>query len=96
MCGDSFSLEFELANLGTDTLNNVSIAVNLNGIPVDTINWEGLLQSGGSVTLAAEITGALDGLNTLTIVTFNPNGISDQRPDNDAVSREIEVLLDGV
>ena len=96
LCGASFPLEFELANLGIDTLTSVSIALSLNGTPIDTIDWEGSLQSGGSVTLTAEITGALDGPNTLTIITFNPNGNPDQRPNNDSFSGEIEVLLDGV
>ncbi|MEL7252374.1 MAG: T9SS type A sorting domain-containing protein, partial [Bacteroidota bacterium] len=96
LCGDSFPLELEVTNLGTDTLTSLTVELSLNGTPLDPITWEGSLESGASTNLTAFITGAIDGLNTLVITTANPNGVPDQRPDNDSFTRELEVLLDGV
>ncbi len=96
LCGDAFPLTVELTNLGVDVLTSVTIELTLNGNPIDPINWEGTLESGESVNLTAQITGAIDGINELGAVTVNPNGVSDQRPENDDFTFEFDVLLDGV
>eukprot|EP00903_Cladosiphon_okamuranus_P000739 g737.t1 len=96
LCGESFPVELELSNLGFDTLFSVTIELSLDGNALDPITWEGVLESGESINLFALITGAVDGINTLTAVTVNPNGLADQRPDNDAFEVEIDVLLAGV
>lgn len=96
LCGESFPVELELSNLGFDTLFSVTIELSLDGNALDPITWEGVLESGESINLFALIAGAVDGINTLTAVTVNPNGLADQRPDNDAFEVEIDVLLAGV
>lgn len=95
-CGDSFPLTLELTNLGVDVLTSVTIELTLNGNPIDPIIWEGTLESGASVDVVAQITGAIDGANDISAVTVNPNGVADQRPENDDFSFEFNVLLDGV
>lgn len=96
LCGDAFPLTVELTNLGVDVLTSVTINLSLNGSAIDPITWEGTLESGESVNLTAQITGAIDGVNELSAATANPNGINDQRPENDDFSFEFNVLVNGV
>ena len=96
VCGDSTELELELRNLGTDSLLSASITLLLNGNLFQTVNWTGALAAGEVTLVPVSVTNILEGNNTLSASSNNPNGMVDPIPANDGFMRSFTGLLDGV
>ena len=79
-----------IRNLGLDTLKTVQVGEILDGVLLGTQSFTNLnlLTLGSvSVTLSPSITGPLaSGLHTFKAYTFLPNGLPDQRPNNDTAT----------
>lgn len=86
-CNDSITAEYDLFNFGTQNLTSGLIDINLNGETVQTINWQGTLTPGNSITLSLLVENIMSGNNTLELVAYAPNGMTDQRSGNNTVSR---------
>ncbi|HRK27338.1 MAG TPA: choice-of-anchor J domain-containing protein [Chitinophagales bacterium] len=82
-CAATFAPIVQLTNYGTATLTATQIAVELNNELVYTYNYTGSLASNTNATVVLPDVLVLEGYNTLTIYTQNPNGLPDAYPQND-------------
>lgn len=94
-CGETLTLQMVLTNFGTETLTNVDIIVELNDALVETIEWEGALERGETTLVEITLDNLLNGANTISSTTANPNGVSDEVTANDARTQSVEVLVNG-
>ncbi|TAL45870.1 MAG: hypothetical protein EPN92_06915, partial [Chitinophagaceae bacterium] len=87
-CASSITPEVVIKNYGKTTLTSVKINYTIDGGPVVTFNWTGNLPHNGSiaVTLPVDNIGAL-GNHSITAYTTLPNGIPDEDPTNDALTK---------
>jgi len=90
-CNDSITAEYEFYNFGTATLTALDIDVKLNGHSVTTVNWQGTLTSGNSLSASVLVQNLSEGPNELSVEAYNPNGVVDQRPENNGMSRGFSV-----
>jgi len=96
ICDTIIDFEVVLENNGTETLNSAVISYQLNGGAVSTENWTGNLQSGAQTTISFTISPLVMGNNVIETTVTEPNGLVDERPDNNTFSKEVEVVLDGL
>jgi hypothetical protein len=93
ICGDSTGYEIEISNYGQDTLTEATIEIYLNDNLVNSINWSGSLAFEESDIIGLNLTGFINGTNTILAQTILPNGMMDEMPENDFFSRNTEVIL---
>lgn len=86
-CSGMFEPEVNIRNIGAETMTSVDIVYQVNNNGMQTFNWTGSLDYLGTetVTLPA-ITFTGEDNNELIVYTSNPNGNSDQCPDNDEMT----------
>jgi hypothetical protein len=85
-CENSLTATLIWSNEGTDTLQEVKFELQINNIPVDTLFWTGLLPPDELAELEISLHDYEEGANSLTITAFDPNGNTDQRPENNSLS----------
>jgi len=90
-CNDSITAEYDFFNFGTATLTEVTIDVKLNGNTVSSFLWQGTLTPGNSISSSILVQNLIEGSNTLSIEARNPNGMEDQRPENNSMSQGFSV-----
>ncbi len=90
-CNDSITAEYDFFNFGTTTLTEVSIEVKLNGEVVNNLVWQGTLTPGNSVSQSILVENLIEGPNELSLRAYNPNGVEDQRPENNGMSQGFAV-----
>lgn len=86
-CSGMFEPEVNIRNIGGEIMTSVDIVYQVNNGGTQTFNWTGSLDYLGieTVTLPAiNFTG--EDNNELIVYTSNPNGNSDQCPDNDEMT----------
>jgi len=96
ICDTIVDIEAILENNGTELLTSATISYRLNGGFVSTIDWTGNLASGEQTLIPITISPLLMGSNAIEVAVSEPNGIPDERPDNDAFVKDIEVILEGL
>lgn len=96
ICSDTAEVILKLYNFGVDTLTNVIIYIDLNGIVVDTIHWTGNLESGEWANVPVVFGPLVNGSNLMSAYTQSPNGETDQTMENDLFSRTFLAIADGV
>ena len=95
ICEFPFSINIVLRNAGQENLTSVTIKYSINGGTENEINWTGNLAPGETEDVPIQIDLPLDADNTLTAFTEMPNGVMDEDPTNDALSREFTTVTDG-
>ncbi|BAO77297.1 T9SS type A sorting domain-containing protein [Winogradskyella sp. PG-2] len=84
ICNEAFSPEVTLINPGNLTLSSADVTYYIDSESSTTVNWSGLLTSGGSVVVATPTFSNLSsGDHTFTISVNNPNAGSDENTSND-------------
>lgn len=96
ICADAAEVLLRLTNFGQEILTSVDIYVTLNDTEVGVINWTGSLASGASTNVPFALSGLINGENTITAYTQNPNGETDQTMENDQHTRPVQALTNGV
>ncbi|MEZ4917059.1 MAG: PKD domain-containing protein, partial [Chitinophagales bacterium] len=94
ICGTSYTPIVTLRNYGSSTLTSCAIKYQLNGGTTYTYNWTGSLTTNAtqSVTLNT-LNNAVNGSNSLTVYTQNPNGGTDQNTSNDSKTTTFNVTM---
>ncbi|MCB9284653.1 MAG: T9SS type A sorting domain-containing protein [Lewinellaceae bacterium] len=95
-CSDPVDISLELTNFGTEVLTSVKIEVIFNGGAYQTIDWTGSLDPGATEEIPLVLTGMVNGENTISAATSNPNGEADEIPVNDEFSRTFNAITNGV
>lgn len=91
VCGSTISPEFMLKNKGSENLTAVEISYQINGESSATFNWTGNLAFGESELVSLDpISFTPQEANTLTITANNPNGVSDENPDDNSLSHQFQ------
>ena len=96
VCGETSAATFTLRNLGADVISQVNIDVVVNGELVDQVLFEGMISSGESAPVDIMLSNLVTGNNVVVVTVTNPNGGTDEAPDNNSTSVEVESLVDGV
>ena len=96
ICDSSRVVELVIENGGTEILNNATIVYSVNGGSNISLTWDGSLAPGEQEGVEVELTGFLDGTNTLAFNVSDPNGVPDEKSENDAFNRDFQVILEGI
>ena len=89
-CTGTFEPTVDIRNIGAQTMNSVDIVYNVNGGAAQTFSWTGSLDYLSQETVSLPpiaFTGEEN--NALVVYTSNPNGNSDECPDNDQVTLSV-------
>lgn len=92
----SFSPTVRIINLGQINLESVTVGYYFNEDSPTTIAWEGNLETLESEVVEFSEISLEDGLYTFTAYVENPNGQTDQFPDNDIATRNVTVYSGNV
>jgi len=71
-CGDLNSVQVEVKNLGTNTINTIQVDYDLDGTP-DSFNWNGALNSGATTLIDIPSLTLTTGYHSLNITTTFSN-----------------------
>ncbi|PLX31411.1 MAG: hypothetical protein C0600_05800, partial [Ignavibacteria bacterium] len=95
-CAGTEDIKVKLVNLGTNTLNNVTIDWTFNGVPQTTINWTTPLPSFADATVTLGTKTFTAGTPyTLVAWTSSPNGQQDSFTANDTLTATLQPSLSG-
>ena len=86
-CENSAKLDpvVHIKNIGTQTVNNFFLTVFLNGIQVQSLRYEGVIESGDNIEITLNRISLTAGQNKIEITSSNPNGKQDENPSNDVL-----------
>lgn len=92
LCGDLPTPSVIIASNGKVPLTSFKVNYKLDNGSLQTVTWTGLLTKGqtAEVTLSP-LTGLSQGNHLFTVYTSDPNGLSDQFPENDTIRKTIYV-----
>lgn len=91
-CNNYVTPNLKIQNYGTANLTSCTIIVNLDGTPVQTINWTGnLAMYAGADVVINQINSIADGSHVVSFELSNPNGSTDQDPSNNIVSKSFSI-----
>ena len=96
ICDSSREVELVFANAGTEDLLSAVITYSINGGTGTSIDWTGNLATGEEDFVAVTLDGLIDGTNTVSFTVSEPNGVADEKAENDVFSRDFEVILEGI
>jgi hypothetical protein len=90
---DTIFPSVRLRNFGTETLESVYIAYEINGTNPDTLFWEGNLNSGSNEDVSLNGFTPPDGQYEFKVYTFLPNSMDDQRMSNDSSALNLDAAI---
>ena len=91
-CSNFITPEFTLYNFGQNTLTSVTIEYSIDNGPVNTQNWTGSLAQNASTTITLPGQNFAVGQHSILISSVNPNGQTDENPNNDELVQFFSVL----
>jgi len=97
ICNSStFDPMITLINYGLVNLTSVDIIYDVNGTNTQTFNWTGNLAQGGTDVITLPTITSTAGNHTFNAITNNPNGVTDESPNNDSKSKSYTITLAGM
>ena len=94
-CTSQVSSRLYFRNRGTEILTSLQVELLINGSPVDSISWEGVIESPYLDTLHLQLSDLQPGENDIMVITSLPNGMPDQVPSNDTLRKTITIFDGG-
>ncbi|MBL7942616.1 MAG: hypothetical protein JNM00_07610, partial [Flavobacteriales bacterium] len=94
-CGDSFTPQFNVTNLGTTNITSFTAQYNIDGGANQNYNWSGSLATGASTTVTLPGMTAATGAHTFNVTLINPNGNADQNASNNTGSSSFNTVTGG-
>jgi hypothetical protein len=85
-CGTTRQIGAIIKNEGATALTSLNLQLTINGSGTMNNAWTGNLITGQSDTVIFLLTGLVNGVNNITLITSMPNGNGDQNTSNDTVS----------
>lgn len=91
ICGSTGSVtpKIKITNTGVNTLTNVKVTAEINGVVLTTQNFAVSVIGGRSTTLTLPSINLVNGTNILKVYTSLPNNVTDSLPSNDTLTRTI-------
>ena len=88
VCGNTAFPSVVISNMGTTTVNSITIEYYVNGTLIQTIPWTGTLEQFASTTVALPAANLQDGNNEITVVLEGPNAENDENNTNNSATFE--------
>ncbi len=95
VCDSIHEIGIVLTNIGEETITSADVEWSFNGGTPQSIAWTGSLISGASDTLLVTVAPLLNGTNTISATSSNPNGLADEEMTNDNLARDFEAVTEG-
>ncbi|MDZ4823483.1 MAG: M12 family metallo-peptidase [Flavobacteriales bacterium] len=83
-CGDAFTPQITVNNLGSTTITSFTAQYNVDGGANQNYNWVGSMATGGITTVTLPAMTASTGSHTFNVTLLNPNGVADQSTGNNS------------
>lgn len=96
ICDSSRVVELVFENAGTLNLLSAVVTYTINGGAATSLDWNGDLATGEEASVQVNLTGLIDGENTVSFTVSEPNGLPDEKAENDVFSESFEVILEGI
>ncbi len=80
-----------IGNAGTDTLRSVTVNYSIDNGAVSSFNWTGTLARCENVSIPLAAASVSYAPHSIRVFTTNPNGVADQGPANDQLTRDFTV-----
>ena len=87
LCATTVTPDVTFSNAGQDTLRSLKINYTIDNGPVVTFNWSGVLAKCGVLNATLPSSNTSAGTHLLTVYTSDPNGVADQAPSNDRLTK---------
>jgi hypothetical protein len=84
-CEQSSNPKIKIRNNGNDIIRSLIIKMAVNGIEVAPFSWNGILNSGEEMIVILPPVNFQNGNNTLEFILDKPNGLNDQKPENNTI-----------
>lgn len=95
-CGTTRDVQFVFKNEGAAVLNSLNANYIINGGTVNTVAYTGSLLPGQQDTIFLTLNGLVNGPNTVTFYSSQPNGLPDQNPSNDSITESFPMIYPGI
>ena len=92
-CNTEITPVVRITNVGTNQLNTVQVAYQLNNNEPVVYNWGGFLSTGQTDDIELPAMETVVGENTFTVTLSQPNGVADENPDNDTADATFNVNM---
>jgi hypothetical protein len=93
---NSFDPIVTLTNYGQETITDVDITYDIDGVGPLTYSWTGSLAQGQSADVTLPTMSTTSGSHTFNVSTSMPNGVVDEESNNDGFTKNFTVVLGGV
>jgi hypothetical protein len=91
LCTQNFTPEVTIVNYGFDTLKTLTINYQVDNGATGTFNYTGALPRCKTEVVTLNPLTSVTGTHILTVYSTEPNGIADQLPSNDTVTKTISI-----
>ncbi|MEX2484363.1 MAG: T9SS type A sorting domain-containing protein [Brumimicrobium sp.] len=95
ICGPAAYPIVTIRNNGSETLTSATITYNYNNDPDQVINWTGNLTTYQSEDINLSYFGADNGSNTIEVEVSQPNGQTDEQPNNNLANDDFMAVIEG-
>ncbi len=92
-CPENFAFVLSFENNGVDALTDLMIDYTIAGV-VQNYQWTGNLLPGETTSIAFEESNLTAGTYDLQVILNAPNGLVDDRPLNNKITRRVEIIED--
>ncbi len=96
ICDSSRVVELIIENGGTQNLLSAVVTYSVNGGAVTSLDWSGDLATGEEDAIEVNLTGFINGTNMVSFTVSDPNGLPDEKTENDLFSEDFDVILEGI
>jgi len=96
VCDTFLDVDIFLRNNGQAPLTSVDIVISVNSEDQPAIPWTGSLETGEMTKVKGTFMNLIDGINDVSVKTFNPNGVDDQDETNDRIDVDVNVTEGGI
>jgi hypothetical protein len=91
LCTTDFTPEVTIANYGSDTLKTLTISYQVDNGATGTFKYSGALPGCKAEVVTLNAITSVTGNHILTVFSTEPNGIADQFPSNDTLTKTIAI-----
>lgn len=96
ICDSSRVVDLIIENEGTQDLLSAVVTYTINGGAATSLDWSGSLATGEETGVEINLTGLVDGTNTVSFTVGEANGLPDEKSENNEFSQSFEVILEGI
>jgi hypothetical protein len=85
VCGNDIEIKTSIQNYSDDKIYHLTVSYKIDNNPIQSVNWNGILESNSSLELAIANETLSEGEHELFIYTSSPNNTRDVNTSNDTI-----------